>query len=637
MGYQKNLLNGLISIVSVFLIACDSKSIVEKYNDKNILIIGNSAEPSGVDPQDVSGTIESNILRSMFEGLCSEHPSKEGVHEPGAAISWSSNKNFTEWTFNLQPNGKWSDGTPLTSEDFRFSYNRILNPKFAAKYASILYFIEGAERYNKNKRCEILLANSPLWETIKEENLSGLSTPEAKEEKKVLQRKFFKNLEDKEKSQFITYLGLDNLEKHHLAFLKANIDTFNWNKDTSLQQKTEITDLLLLNAGKDLWNIANVGVNTPDPYTLKLKLKAPTPFLPDITKHFTWYPLPKHVLLKLGEIHERNTGWTDKENIVGNGPFKMKDRRLDYFIEVERNPHYWDKQNVSLNGIRFLPITNKYTEARMAFNEQIHISFSLAPEMIEYAIENHPEKVRQDTYLSCSFLRFNVTNPQLKNINLRKALAHAIDAQKIIDNILKGGEKRATGIVPAMGEYIPSTIAKFDIQLAKDYLKKSGVDPSAVELVLLTTQQDQSKTLAEAYQDMWKKHLGISVTIEQREWKTYLTRLKKLEYGIATGGWIGDYPDPTTFLDMWKNGDGNNRTGWSNEAYEQQLKLAETEEDPLTRIQILQEAENLFLEETAIAPIYWANKNYLLHPSVSGWHPLLLNSHPYKHVKLNKR
>ena len=636
MSHQSNLLIGLVSIVSVFLVACDSKSIVKKYNDKNILIIGNSSEPSGIDPQDVSGVIESNILRSMFEGLCSEHPSKEGVHEPGAAASWTSNADFTEWTFQLQPHGKWSDGTPLTSEDFRFSFNRILNPKFAAKYSSMLFFIKGAERYNKNKRCEILLTNSSLWKTIKDENLSGLSTPEATAGKKSLQQKFFKNLADSEKAQYINYLGLDNLEANHLHFLKENIAAFSWNKTTSIEQRNALVDLLILNADKDLWDIANVGVSTPTPHTLKLKLKAPTPFLPDLTKHFTWYPLPKHVLLKLGAIHQRNTGWTNKENIVGNGAFKMKDRKLDYFIEVERNPHYWDKQNVSLNGIRFLPITNQYTEARMAFNDQIHISFSLAPEMIDYALENHSEKVRQDTYLSCNFLRFNVTHPQLQNLDLRKALAHSIDAQNIIDNILKGGEKRATGIVPAMGDYTPSTIARFDPELAKTYLKKSEINPATVELVLLTTQKGQNKILAEAYQDMWKKHLGISVTIEQREWKTYLTRLKKLDYGVGTGGWIGDYPDPTTFLDMWKKGDGSNRTGWSNATYETYLKTAETQQAPLTRIQTLKKAEDLFLGETAIAPIYWSNKNYLLHPSVSGWHPLLLNSHPYKHVKLNK-
>ncbi len=100
------------------------------------------------------------------------------------------------------------------------------------------------------------------------------------------------------------------------------------------------------------------------------------------------------------------------------------------------------------------------------------------------------------------------------------------------------------------------------------------------------------------------------------------------------GGWIGDYPDPTTFLDMWKTGDGNNRTGWSNMDYEALLARAEQTRDPGQRLRVLEQAEALFLSEMPIIPVYWYTTNYLLHDSVKGWHPLLLNNHPYKFVDL---
>ena len=138
----------------------------------------------------------------------------------------------------------------------------------------------------------------------------------------------------------------------------------------------------------------SVGVSAPDPYTLKINLKASIPFLPDLTKHYTWYPVPKHIILKHGTIDQRNTPWTEPENIVSNGPFVLKEWRLNDYIYAEKNPNYWDKDTVNSEGIRFLPISNQYTEARMFFNQQLHATYGLAPEMIEHA-SNQLSKIPQ--------------------------------------------------------------------------------------------------------------------------------------------------------------------------------------------------------------------------------------------------
>ena len=354
-----------------------------------------------------------------------------------------------------------------------------------------------------------------------------------------------------------------------------------------------------------------------------------------VTKHYTWFPVPKHTVLAHGKMTTPNNVWTDEENIVGNGAFKLQTWKFNDQIFVEPNPHYWDKDAVKLNGIRFLPVMNQYTEARMFFNHQLHVTYGLAPEMIEYSKTKTPESLRQETYLGSSFLRLNVTSEKLKNVNLRKALAHSIDSQAIIDNILKGGQTAASGLTPPMGEYQPIKATSYDPEKAKEFLSNANIaDPSKLKLVLLTTDRETSKIMAEAFQDMWKKNLGIEIEIQQREWKTYLDRMTQLDYDIATGGWIGDYPDPTTFLDMWKKGDGNNRTGWSNASYEATLAEAEKIQNPTERIRKLEQAESIFLSEMPIIPIYWFTTNYLLHPSVKGWDPLLLNNHPYKFVEL---
>lgn len=525
----------LLTACGLALVSCKGEPPIDAYTEKKILVLGNSTEPQGLDPQIVTGVIESNIIRALFEGLCVEHPSKQGVHLPGAAASWQANDDFTEWSFQLRKDGQWSDGTPLTAEDFLFSYQRILHPDFGAEYAGMLYYIQGAESYNK-----------------------GETT-----------------------------------------------------------------------------NFSSVGISAPDPYTLKIKLKASIPFLPDLTKHYTWYPVPKHIILKHGTIDQRNTPWTEPENIVSNGPFVLKQWRLNDYIHAEKNANYWDKDTVKLKGIRFLPISNQYTEARMFFNEQLHATYGLAPEMIEHASNHYKKYLRQETYLGTNFIRFNVTDPTLKELKVRQALALSIDSKAIITHILKGGQKPAYGIVPPTEDYHTPNAVSFDPIRAKQLLQEAGYGGSKkLRVTLLSTDREVSKRLSEAYQDMWKKHLDAEVSIEQREWKTYLSRMSELDYQLALGGWIGDYPDPTTFLDMWKTGDGNNRTGWSNKDYELLLATAEQTKNPNARLRILEQAEALFLSEMPIIPVYWYTTNYLLHTSVKGWHPLLLNNHPYKFVDL---
>ena len=103
-----------------------------------------------------------------------------------------------------------------------------------------------------------------------------------------------------------------------------------------------------------------------DDFTLEIQLRGPIPFLPEITKHYTWYPVPRHIILKYGKINTAFASqWTKPGNIVSNGPFQLKEWRTNHVLEVEQNPEYWDIDKVGLNGIRYLPISNPYTETRM--------------------------------------------------------------------------------------------------------------------------------------------------------------------------------------------------------------------------------------------------------------------------------
>ena len=518
------------------LAGCGGETEVEKATSEGILIMGNSSEPKGIDPHIVSGVLENNVIRSLFEGLVIEHHSKNGEYLPGVAKKVEHDGNSTVWTFHLREEARWSDGEPLTSEDFMFSFQRILTPSLGSDYSFMLYYIEGAEDFHKG----------------------------------------------------------------------------------------ETTDF------------TTVGVTAPNDHTLRVKLRGPLPFLPEITKHYTWFPVPKHVVLDHGKMGEPFTDWTKPGNLVCNGPFKLKSWRINDHIEVERNPEYWDAENVGINGIRFLPINNSYTETRMFFSGQLHLTYRVPPEMIAYSAEHYPENLRTEPWIATYFIRCNVDRDAFKDKRVRKAFSMTIDQQSIIDNVTLGKQLPATGIVPAFGDYPASKQVSFNPEAARKLLAEAGYPngEGLPDIEFLTTDQDSAKALAEALQAMWLEHLGVTIKIRQLEWTTYLDTMFKQEYDLAAGGWVGDYLDPLTFLDMWIEGGGNNRTGWSNEKFEALLAEVQKTGDKGLRYKKLKEAEDLFLEERPVLPIYWYTRNYLISRDVQGWNPLILDNHPYKFLKL---
>jgi oligopeptide transport system substrate-binding protein len=383
-------------------------------------------------------------------------------------------------------------------------------------------------------------------------------------------------------------------------------------------------------------DFAEVGVKVIDDFTLELTMKEPVPYLPGVTRHFTWFPVPKHAVLSYGKMTEQFTPWTAVGNLVCNGPFVLKSWQLNDHIEVTKNPMYWDVANVKLNGIRFLPVENAYTEARAFLAGQLHTTYRVPVDLIPYMQKNHPDFLKMEPYIGSQFLRVNINRPGLSDVRVRKALSLAIDAEAICKTIQRGYEP-ATSFSPKLGEFNPEPVITFDPEKARALLAEAGYPAGkGFPRYSILISGGGGRNLSEAIQAMWKEHLGIVVDIRTMDFASYIDTQNKLDYDISSAGWVGDYLDPTTFLLMWTKGNGNNNTGWHSEEYERLLSEAANSADPSQRMRVFEKAEKLLMEERPILPFAWQARNYLHHPSVKGWNPLLLDNHPWKDISLEE-
>ncbi len=387
------------------------------------------------------------------------------------------------------------------------------------------------------------------------------------------------------------------------------------------------------NQGK-ITDFSQVGVAVIDDYTLKLTLREPVPYLPGITRHYTWFPVPRHVVLKFGKISDRFTKWSDPGNMVGNGPFVLKEWQFNRHVEVAKNPRYWNATNVKLNGIRFIPIENFYSETRADLAGQLPTTYQVPPDLVDKLKAGNPRDLRQEPYIGAQFIRLNTTRPGLSDSRVRMALSLAIDRKALCETIFKGYQP-ATTLTPAMGEYKPDPVVGFDPERARALLAEAGFpEGKGFPRYTLLIRSAGARTTSEALQAMWKKHLGILVDIQGKDFASYVTAQQSLNYDLAVAGWIGDYLDPSTFLLMWTKGNGNNNTGWSSAVYENLLTEAAYQSDPLQRFEKFRQAERLLMEEQPLIPFAWQARNYLHRPEVKGWHPLLLDNHPWGSVSI---
>ena len=386
-------------------------------------------------------------------------------------------------------------------------------------------------------------------------------------------------------------------------------------------------------------DFSDVGVKAIDNRTLQVTLTNPTPYFLQLLDHYSLFPVHQATIEKFGRADERGTRWSYEGNLVGNGPYKLEEWKINRHITVTKNPYYWDEANVSINSIVFKPVDNAVTEERMFRAGALHVTSSIPADKIAIYQEKSAPELKITPYLGTYFYRLNINTPQLQDKRVRRALGMAIDRKQLVDNITKGGQIPAYTMTPpgTMG-YFPESTLNFDPEAAKRLLAEAGYPNGegfpSVE-ILYNTNEGHRK-IAVALQEMWKNYLNIDIKLLNQEWKVYLATESAGDYQISRGGWIGDYVDPNNFLDMFLCNGGNNRTGWCNEEYDRLiLEVAPSQSSHEQRLKIFQQAETILLEDMPIIPVYTYTSIKLLHPSVRNFDDNILNQAMYKDLYLD--
>jgi oligopeptide transport system substrate-binding protein len=293
---------------------------------------------------------------------------------------------------------------------------------------------------------------------------------------------------------------------------------------------------------------------------------------------------------------------------------------------------------VKLNEIHFFPVDNATREDLMFRAGQLHVTSTVPLEKVPVYTKEYPDLIHIDPYYGTYYLRVNVKKEPFDNKLVRKALSLSIDRKEIVENVSKGGQLPAFSFTPPdPNSYYPPTSLEFNPELARSLLDEARISKEKVptfELLYNTSEGHQK--LAQAIQQMWKENLNIDVQLTNTDWKVYLSRQSIGDYSIARAGWIGDYVDPKTFLDMMVTGRGNNQTGWSNSEYDDLLVKAAQSPSQDERFKNFYKAEKILIDELPIIPIYTYTRIYMLNQDVKGWSPNLLDTHPYQFVYLER-
>jgi len=517
----------------------DGRPAPEVLAEDQVVYRGNGEEPETLDPHLAQGVPAASILRDLFEGLTAE--SAAGDLVPGAALRWNISRDARTYTFYLRRDLVWSNGDPLTVDDFVFSLQRAINPVTASSAARTLLPILNAR--------EVLAGELP---------------------------------------------------------------------------------------------VEDLGISLLDEFTMQITLTGPTPYFLGLLASPVAFPVHR------GNVEEFGDQFSKPGNLVSNGAFVLSKWTPRVSIELERNPRYRDADATLVEKVFYLPTEDRATEVKQFRAGELDWTNEVPNNQFKWLQTHYADELVISPWMGSYFLGFNLTQePFIDNPSLRMALILSIDRQIITEKVTQFGEMPSFALVPpGIDGYVPFSPEYADwAQEERDHEARrlyeqagySEENPLRVEIRYNTS--DNHKKIALAVASMWKQTLGVNATLVNEEFRVFMqNREQKVITQIFRAGWISDYNDPYSFLEMFRTGHGRNDYGYANSTFDALLDEVGTERVRARRERLMFEAERMLMSDHVIIPIYTYVTKRLVNPHLRGWQNNVMDHHPTRNMfKLKSR
>ncbi|NND44420.1 MAG: peptide ABC transporter substrate-binding protein [Xanthomonadales bacterium] len=376
---------------------------------------------------------------------------------------------------------------------------------------------------------------------------------------------------------------------------------------------------------------SELGVSALDEYTLQIRLVDPTPYFLGLLSHSSTYPVHRASLEAHGNRFSR------PGNLVSNGAFVLQNWVVRSHIELVRNPNYWNADAVILERVMYYPYEDQSTSLKQFRAGDLHWTYEVPNNQFKWLQKYYADELVISPWLGSYFFGFNLTRePYIESPELRRALVLAVDRELLTEKVTQFGEQPSYTLVPpGIGDYESPeqdwagwTQAERNEEARRLYAQAGYSEDRPLRTEIRYNTSENHKKLALAIASIWKQVLGVQTTLVNEEWKVFLqNREQKVLTQVFRAGWISDYADPYSFLELFRTGHGQNDYGYSNEIYDRLLAEIASERIPARRQRLMQEAERMLLEAMPIIPVYTYVTKRLVDRHVRGWEHNVMDHH----------
>ena len=533
------------------------------------------ADPKTIDPGLNGASDGGDVINNTFEGLIRE---KSGVVQPGIAETWDVSDDGLTVTFHLRQSN-WSDGTPLTANDFVYAWKRAMAPETASEYSWLWEYtnVVGAADY-------VSTSAIAVDQAIIDAGVGAQKDPE-----------------------------------------DATAGTYT--QDDIDAATAEIAELSMYTAD-------TVGVSAPDDYTLVVDLMAPTDYFVSLMSFYHFMPVKQSSV----EAGPEGTWATDPALAVCNGPFMLTNYTIGDGLVLERNPEYWAADTVGIDTINGKFIDDENTAYQAYLNGDLDFLPTVPPAETPRLMAEDPN-FYVFPLLGTYYYIFNLEREIWDDPTVRKAISMAIDREAICE-VLAAGQVPAGGFIPPgfvdnEGRDFFETAGMFGFSMddssvpaAQALLAEAGYPGGEgfPSFQILINNNVGHQTVAELVQEQLKTNLGLTCTIESQEWAVYQDTRTAGNFDMSRGGWLTDYMDPMGMLSIFTSDNYYNDPGYDNPAYDDLLNEANTATSSADHFAALYAAQEMLMNDSPIIPIYHYVDVALARETLEGWDRSVLGS-----------